>query len=401
MPRHSLHFVLLSLTLALASAGCESTSARAAQPTDTTPDPVAVTTATAQLQQNPNVLSLDGTLAPRRSARLSPLVAGHVAEVRVERGDVVAEGAPLVILRATDLRLTARAASARAQAQLDLLGVDQTDDFDPEAVPEVVAARSEWANLDDQLQRLTPLHERGVVDERTFQQARIAAEAAQARYDQARTRARGSLASYVALSSEARLRRNEAGHTTVRAPFAGAVMQRFVEVGEFVATQAPVVELVDASELRLELAIPERFAALVHVGQRADITVDGTEQEIVGEVRFIAAALDTATRTLMIEVVVENADGAVRAGHFARATLQLEGARPVLQVPSSAVTERAGVYRVFVVSEGAAVTTVVRVIRIEGDVATLEADLPEGAVVVTAPPRNLADGVLVQTTGGN
>ena len=91
----------------------------------------------------------------------------------------------------------------------------------------------------------------------------------------------------------------------------------------------------------------------------------------------------------------------MRAGHFARATLQLEGTRPVLQVPSSAVTERAGVYRVFVVSEGAAVTTVVRVIRIEGDVATLEADLPEGAVVVTAPPRNLADGVLVQTTGGN
>ena len=42
--------------------------------------------------------------------------------------------------------------------------------------------------------------------------------------------------------------------------------------------------------------------------------MDGTEQEIVGEVRFIAAALDTATRTLMIEVVVENADGAVRAG---------------------------------------------------------------------------------------
>jgi len=186
----------------------------------------------------------------------------------------------------------------------------------------------------------------------------------------------------------------------VRAPFAGAVMQRFVEVGEFVGTQAPVVELVDATELRLELAIPERYAALVHVGQHADITVDGTNQEITGEVRFIAAALDTATRTLMIEVVADNADGAVRAGHFARATLQLEGTRPVLRVPSSAVTERAGVYRVFTVVDGVAVTTVVRVISVEGDVTTLESDLPEGTVVVTNPPRNLADGVPVAVTAG-
>ncbi len=400
MPRPLSYIALLPLTLALASTGCESSRAGAAVPAASAPEPVAVRTAPAQVDQIPNVLGLDGTLAPKRSARLAPLVSGHVAEVRVERGDVVAEGAPLVILRATDMRLTARAASARAQAQFDQLGVEDTDDFDPDAVAEVVAARAEFENLNDQLTRITPLHERGVVDERTFQQARIAAEAAEARYEQARSRARGSLASYVALASEARLRRNEAGHTTVRAPFAGAVMQRFVEVGEFVGTQAPVVELVDATELRLVLAIPERYAALVHVGQHADITVDGTNQEITGEVRFIAAALDTATRTLMIEVVADNADGAVRAGHFARATLQLEGTRPVLRVPSSAVTERAGVYRVFTVVDGVAVTTVVRVISVEGDVTTLESDLPEGTVVVTNPPRNLADGVPVAVTAG-
>jgi len=58
------------------------------------------------------------------------------------------------------------------------------------------------------------------------------------------------------------------------------------------------------------------------------------------------------------------------------------------------------VYRVFVVRDGAAVTTVVRVIRVEGDVTTLESDLPAETVVVTSPPRNLADGVSV-TTGGN
>ncbi|MCA9532712.1 MAG: efflux RND transporter periplasmic adaptor subunit, partial [Myxococcales bacterium] len=174
-----------------------------------------------------------------------------------------------------------------------------------------------------------------------------------------------------------------------------------VEVGEFVGTQSPVVTLVDASQLRLELAVPERFAALVHVGQQATVTVDGTGQEVLGEVRFIAAALDTDTRTLTVEVVIDNADGAVRAGHFARAELQLDGTRSVVRIPSSALSERAGVYRVFVVRDGVAATTAVRVIETAGELTTLDADLPDGAVVVTLPPRDLADGVPVHVTGRN
>jgi membrane fusion protein (multidrug efflux system) len=318
-----------------------------------------------------------------------------VADVRVERGDAVEEGAPLLMLRQVDLRLAARAASARAEAQFQQLGVDRAVAFDPDAVPEVVAARADWENQEDQLRRVTPLHAEGVVDDRTLEQTRNAVAAARARYDQARTRARGSMASYVALSSEARLRRNEAANSTVRAPFAGVVMERLVEVGEFVGPQVPVVELVDASELRLELSVPERFAALVHVGQSVSVTVDGTEQEVVGEVRFIAAALDTSNRTLTIEVVIDNSDGAVRAGHFARAALQLDGTHTVVRVPSNALSERAGVYRLFVVADGVATTTAVSVLETHGDVTTLDADLADGAVVVTLPPRNLADGVPV------
>jgi RND family efflux transporter MFP subunit len=393
---HSPRIVFVAPILtALVLGGCDSSPAGAAVPAESPSASVEVTTAVARVEQVPNTLALDGTLVPRRHARLSPLVSGHVADVRVERGDAVEEGAPLLMLRQVDLRLAARAASARAEAQFQQLGVDRAVAFDPDAVPEVVAARADWENQEDQLRRVTPLHAEGVVDDRTLEQTRNAVAAARARYDQARTRARGSMASYVALSSEARLRRNEAANSTVRAPFAGVVMERLVEVGEFVGPQVPVVELVDASELRLELSVPERFAALVHVGQSVSVTVDGTEQEVVGEVRFIAAALDTSNRTLTIEVVIDNSDGAVRAGHFARAALQLDGTHTVVRVPSNALSERAGVYRLFVVADGVATTTAVSVLETHGDVTTLDADLADGAVVVTLPPRNLADGVPV------
>lgn len=387
---------LLALAPLSLLAGCGDSHADAATPTHASAEIVEVSVAPARAEEVPNVLELDGTLAPKRSARLSPLVNGHVADVRVERGEVVREGAPLIVLRATDLRLVATAASARAQAQLDQLGVERSADFDPDAVPEVVAARADLEAKQDQLRRLTPLHDEGAVDDRTFEQTRIEAEAAQARYDQARTRARGSLASYVALSSEASLRRNEARNTTVRAPFAGAVVARLVDVGEFVSTQTAVVELVDATELRLELAVPERYASLVRVGQEVEVAVDGTDQRALGTVRFIAAAIDAASRNLVIEVVVDNADGAIRAGHFARGKLRLDGTHRVMRVPASALSERAGVYRLFVVERGIATTHVVRVTETRGDVATIEADLPDGASVVTNPPRNLADGAHVR-----
>jgi RND family efflux transporter MFP subunit len=363
---------------------------------NTSAEIVEVETVTVQKTTAPNVLELDGTLAPKRRARLSPLVNGHVSDVRVERGDVVREGAPLVVLRATDFRLVARAASARAEAQLDQLGVDTARDFDPDAVADVTAARSDWEAKRDQLQRLTPLHASGVVDDRTYEQTRIEETAAHARYDQARQRARGSLATYTALASEASLRRNDASNTTVRAPFAGAVVDRLVEVGEFVSTQTPVVELVDATELRLELAAPERYATLIRVGQPVSITIDGTDETLEGVVRFVAASLDTTNRSLMIEVVADNHDLRIRAGHFARGRLTLDGTHDIMRVPASAVAERAGVFRVFTVERGIATTRVVRVISSTPDTVTLEADLPDGAAVVTRPPRTLADGVHVR-----
>jgi hypothetical protein len=67
-----------------------------------------------------------------------------------------------------------------------------------------------------------------------------------------------------------------------------------------------------------------------------------------------------------------------------------------MRVPSSAITERAGVFRLFTVEHGVATTHVVRVIESTHDVTTIEADIPDGSSVVTRPSRTLADGVHVR-----
>lgn len=386
-----------SIVLAsLLAASCN--GADAAHPTNTTPArPIAVTTTAAHRLEVPTVLELEGTLEPEHRARVAPLVSGHVVDVRVERGDVVRQGDPLVVLRATDFRLAARAAAARANAQLEQLGVDPSSgEIDPDTVADVAAAKADWEAKLDQLRRIEPLAARGTVDEQTYERARTDEAAARARYEASRERVQSSFSTYLALRAEASMRNNDASNATVRAPFAGSIVSRMVDVGEYVGPQTPVVELVDASRLRLELAVPEVESTRISVGQSVEVTVDGTDVTLQATVRFVAAALDETTRMLTIEAIADNADGRVRAGHFARARIALGGTRPVVEVPATALRQRAGVSRIYLVHDGVAEARIVRVAETRGSVVRLDADLPEGAAVVTDPPRELADGARVQ-----
>lgn len=391
MIRSTSSFVLVSLLAASCTgANAERTAVAPARP-------INVSTTAAHRLDVPVVLELEGTLEPKHRARIAPLVSGHVIEVKVERGDVVAQGAPLVVLRATDFRLAARAASARASAQLEQIGIDpSTGDVDPDTVADVAAAKADWDAKLDQLHRIEPLAARGTVDEQTYERARTDEAAARARYESARERVQASFSTYLALRAEASMRNNDASNATVRAPFAGAVVERMADVGEFVGPQTPVVELVDASELRLELAVPEVESTRVAVNQQVEVTVDGTDVTLHATVRFVSAALDATTRMLTIEAVADNADGRVRAGHFARARIALDGTRSVVEVPRTALRERAGVSRIYVVRDGVAEARIVRIAETRGALVRLDADIPDGAQIVTDPPRELSDGARVQ-----
>src|SRR5690554_1046756 len=219
-------------------------------------------------------------------------------------------------------------------------------------------------------------------------------DAARARYQSALQQAKASAANYQALSAEAALRQADAANTVLRAPFDGSVVERMGEVGEFISSQSPAVELVDASQLRLNLAVPARFADSIFEGQEAEILISGTTHRLRGEVRYIAAAIDEATRTLRIEVLTPNPDGALRAGHFARARLNLGGEREVIRVPKDALSERAGVYRLYVRGEdNRAIASLVTVIESDGDEFLIDAsELPDRVELILSPPRMLQDG---------
>lgn len=380
--------MLALVVLGIALAGCQAEATKEGAAAAPQAASIAVQTTPIVATQVPDRLDLDGTLEARRRARIAPRISGHVAEVKVERGSVVKAGDALVVLRTDDFELAARAAQARVKAQREQLG----GQAGAAAVPEVVAARLDWESARDYLARVRPVHEKGAMDDLAFEQAERREAVTRAMHQAARQRAQAGFAQLQALTVEADMRQGDTEKSNVSAPFDGMVVARFVEVGEFVGPQNPVVELVDARELKLILDVPERAAARVKEGQTADITVDGAGEVLKGTVRHLAGALDATRRTLTIEVYADNAGGAVRPGHFARARIDLGGARTALEVPATALTERAGVSRIYVVRGGKAEAEIVQVIERRGDRLVVEGGIQAGEAVVAAPPRTLADG---------
>lgn len=358
--------------------------------------PVQVRAAVVQARSRAAALSLTGTLVGDRQSQLTPLVAGRVEAVLVERGDTVREGQPLVRLRDVDFRSNAESASASLAQARARLG-EAVSARDPNALPEVQAARANAELAADVLRRTEQLAANGSVSDQELQRARASAAAAAAQYSAAVNSARGAIAALrsaqVAVSQTSR----SVSDSVVRAPFDGEIAERTINVGEYVTPQRAVVTLVRTNPLRMEVQVPQERLAMLRRGQRVVLRVDAyPDREFSGELRYISAAVRADTRALVAEAVIPNDDGALRPGLFATARIELDRQETVFEIPSDAVLSEAGVHRVFVIGPDRRIQErVVTIVERLGNSVLVERGLSAGERVAMGRLDRLADGSLV------
>jgi multidrug resistance efflux pump len=250
----------------------------------------------------PGLIAASGVVEPReREAHISPEVGGVVEALLVTEGQVVPAGAPLVQLRAGVEAAAVRAAeadvaSARAQLDKALRGPRAEDVSAAEAELGAARARAEMAA--ETLTRTQRLFERqaSTREELSQSQAQARADEQTARALEARhaALARGSRSEDIAAAraalaqAEARLSQTKItlARLTVRAPFAGEVLQLLVRPGEYVNPAGEgVVKLADTSALRVRLDIDERDVGKVARGASGFVRADGyAGQEFQGRV---------------------------------------------------------------------------------------------------------------------
>lgn len=277
--------------------------------------PVSVTTAEVKLAEVPTTLRLTGSLKGFRETDLAANAAGRVVSTHVERGAAIAQGQLLAML---DVRAAALTAS-EAQAQAESVRAQETQ------------AKADCARYD-------ALKQKGAITDMEYERVAI----------QCRTMP----LSVEAASARARLAAQNVGDGAIRAPFAGVVTERYVEVGQFLRQDSRVVTLVSLDPLRLELAVPEAEIARVKEGAEVTFKVSSfPEQTFKGTVKFVSGALRAQTRDLMVEALVPNADKQLKPGMFADVEL-VTGSRKLPAVPRAAIATRDGKPHAFFVVDG-------------------------------------------------
>ncbi len=270
--------------------------ALAAHAEDAAPVPVVVTTA--RSENFAASLTATGTVVSRNDARISSEVAGTLAWI-AEPGSQVRRGDTVARLDGERLSLALRdneAAVKRLDAQLQLLTTQRTR---LQTLGNVVSQ----SQLDEAVSR-----ER--MAEQDVEQARVARDRARLDLDRA----------------------------TVRAPFAGIVAERVQQAGEYVASGAPLLRLVNDRELEVVARAPLGSADTVSAGAEARL-VDGA-RTAHGKVRAVIPVGDERSR--MVELRIALADRSLRVGAPVRVEIAPRNVRAVVTVPRDAVILRQG-----------------------------------------------------------
>lgn len=333
MKLHRPHF---PLAVALVLAGCSRPEPKVADVLPT----ASVRIAAVQRETLPVVMETSGTVRAFQRATLAAKVGGSIASVPFTLGQTVKEGDVLLTISAVEL--TARVAQVRAQ---------------------LLQAERELAR-----ERTLQSSGAGTVDAVKSLEDRLA-------------------------QSQAALREAESMNTyaTIRAPFAGVIARKHVEVGDFAAPGAPLLQLDGRVAFEIEVALPESLAAALAVGATLEVALADEPARFRATIAEISSAADPAARTITAKLAVPTGTR-VRAGQFVRVFVPDRSAAALL-VPSSAISLFGQMERVFVVSEkNRASLRLVKTGAVFGDRTEVVSGLDATERVIIAPAATLRDG---------
>ncbi len=319
------------------------------------------------------------TVHANNEARIFSKASGYLAELKVDIGTVVKKGDPLAVISIPEMSIQRAAKKAttermladerRAESQLNVAKAsaksyiakrDQAKADSDGAVAGLSAARVK-------LERVTDLVKKQAVAKRLQDEAQElfdVAVAAKKAADAAVTSADAELALATAQSAAAQADLDVAKaitivaqreldeidelikYATLTAPFAGVVTQRNVELGDLIRNAQnssrkdakPLFVVSQFDIVRVRVYIPERDVPHTTVGDKAAITLQALPGvALAGTITRTAGTIDQQTRTMQVEIDLDNANGQIRPGMFGQASITLAPPSSTLTLPANAV----------------------------------------------------------------
>ena len=319
--------------------------------------PETISSAVAHEEKWQDTFSAVGSITAVQGVTVTPEIAGTVSEIAFESGAVVAKGDLLV-----------RFDTSTEEAQLKASN-----------------AQLEWTRVS--FERAQKLRTDSTVSQSELDQAEAAWKQAKANAD----------AIQAAIDKK-----------TIRAPFAGKLGIRQINLGEYVDAGKPIVSLQSLTPVYADFSLPQQSLAQIKTGMTVRVTLDTyTNKQFEGILTAINPQLDEATRSVRLQATLDNSDKMLHPGMFARIEVVLPTAEDVLVIPSTAILSAPYGDSVYVIEKGtnAPVGTngpglvvkqqFVRTGRARGDFVSVESGLKAGDHVASAGLFKLRNGAAV------
>ena len=302
-------------------------------------------------------VSADAVIFPLAQAIITPKVNAPVKKFFVARGQKVRQGQLLAVLENRDLSATAldnKGAFDQAEASYNnsvnaaLPEEEQKSELEVQSTQqELDAAQKLYASRQD-------LFKQGALPRKDLDAAAVQLAQAKTAYDTAKkhldslnavgkqatiksaggqlTSARGKL-----LASEAQL-----SYTEIRSPIDGVVTDRPLYPGEMASTSAPLLTVMNTTQVIAKAHVAQSDAMLLRKGDRATVTAAGLEKPLNGMVTVVSPALDPNSTTVEIWVLAPNPEQQLRPGMSAQLSITAQTVHNALVVPSNALLNAKG-----------------------------------------------------------
>ncbi len=301
-----------------------------------------------------------GTVRGQTEVELKFEVNGTIQAVNFREGDLVKQGQDLAALDDREARLRLEYTESKRDT-----------------------ADAQWKLAKKRLEVNQDLYQIGAIIRPKVEESELEVEQAQSQLDTA--------------EKESALAEHELTKTALKAPMDGVIGTRQAEPGAYVTPQVVVATLMDVNSVFVELGIIERDIERIRLGQRVKVSVDSLPTvSFEGKVDNLAPIIEGKSRTLTAKIKVENAQGQLLPGMFARADIAVFEKPNALVVPTSALRDNDGDGKfesVFLAGEGnKAVLKPVTLGYLTTDYAEITQGLEEGEQVITEARGNLKEG---------
>jgi len=248
-----------------------------------------------------NTLAITGTVMPGQKVSLKTEASGKITKLPLKEGDKVEKGATLMQINNAELQ--ARLKQAKNRKKL----------------------------LNQQVQRKKQLLAKSGISQESYDETKTELES---------------------LKAEIELIKAQIRKTEITAPFAGILGLKHVSLGSYVSPATPVVNLVQKQPVKIEFAIPGKYAKNIRKGEQIRFTTDGIDSMMRATIYAVEPAINIATRTLSVRALYPNKKQQLVPGSFVEIDLDLSTDPDALMVPAIALVPELQGKKVFVYQNG-------------------------------------------------